>query len=958
MPIMIAELDSRNPYPGPRPFEPGEQKLFFGRGREVSELLSLIVVHRVVLLYAQSGAGKTSLLNAGLIPLLIEEGFEILPVARVRGLIPGDMELPEKSNVYVFNTLMGWAEDGADPKSLVSMSIATFLKEHAHPVDEQGLPSPRVVIFDQFEELLAFYPECREDREDFFHQVAKALEEDPLLRVLFVIREDCLTGLDPYADLLPDRLRTRFRLEHLRAEAAHLAIEGPLRGTDRSFAEGVASRLVQELLKIRVESVTGEIVETTGEYVEPVQLQVVCQSLWLDLPPDVEVITSDHLQTLGDVNEILKDFYERAVKTTVKQTSVKEGDLRTWFDRHLITPAGTRGTVFQGQEHTGGIPNAAVDVLRNQYLIRAELRAGARWYELTHDRFIEPIQESNQKWFTERREAEQTRQQLETKAAEWVRLGRGRDGLLDEVELLEAERWLNILDTTGLGYSEDVPALMEASRAAIEEAEREKEAARRRELVQAHALAEEQQRRAEEQTKTARRLRRLAVALAIVLLLTVGALLFVITERNRVEQQAQEAVVAQKDAEQVGAETVETLRIAEERRKEAEQAREAAEAARAEAEAERNRAEQQAQAAVAAQKIAEEQWKEAEQAREAAEATRAEAEAERSRAEQQAQAAVVAQKDAEQARAETVEALRIAEERRQEAEQAREAAEVARAEAEAERNQAEQQAQAAVAAQKEAGQAREETVEALRIAEEQRMEAEQAREAAEAARAKAEAERNQAERLALEALASRSRGVAAAAIDNLNTDPELSVLLALYAVSLTYSFNKTVTTEAENVLYQAVQASRIRLILFGHTDKVRSVTFSPDGTRLTTASRDGTAKVWDAFSGQELLTLFGHTNRVRSVAFSPDGTRLATASWDGTVKVWDATSGKELLTLPGHTGGANGVAFSPDGARLATAASGNEDETAKVKVWDSLSGQELFTLSGHEDRINGVAFSP
>ena len=77
--------------------------------------------------------------------------------------------------------------------------------------------------------------------------------------------------------------------------------------------------------------------------------------------------------------------------------------------------------------------------------------------------------------------------------------------------------------------------------------------------------------------------------------------------------------------------------------------------------------------------------------------------------------------------------------------------------------------------------------------------------------------------------------------------------------------------------------------------------FSPDGQRIVTGSYDRTAKVWEAASGQELLTLKGHSARILSVAFSPDGQRIVTGSDDETAKVWEAASGQELLTLKGHS---------------------------------------------------------
>ncbi len=83
---------------------------------------------------------------------------------------------------------------------------------------------------------------------------------------------------------------------------------------------------------------------------------------------------------------------------------------------------------------------------------------------------------------------------------------------------------------------------------------------------------------------------------------------------------------------------------------------------------------------------------------------------------------------------------------------------------------------------------------------------------------------------------------------------------------------------------------------------VYSASFSPDGSRIVTASQDKTAKVWDAKSGAEVLTLKGHTGAVHSASFSPDGSRIVTGSDDKTAKVWDAKSGAEVLTLKGHTG--------------------------------------------------------
>ncbi len=262
----------------------------------------------------------------------------------------------------------------------------------------------RVVLLDQFEELFTFAPERWQERAALIRQLAEALEGDPLLRVVLVMRREFVGQLETHAPLLPEDLRiTPFALDQLEPEAAQEAIEGPLARTDRKIAPEASQRLVEELRTITVRGVGGENVETVVPSIEPVGLQVACAKLWDDLPPDVHTITSAHIETYGDVDKALKQFYEDALNAAATKTGVSEDRLRLWVDRYLITPGGTRGMVYRGPESTGreerAIPNAAVDVLEERHLIRAEARAGGeRWYELTHDRFVGPIKESNRVW--------------------------------------------------------------------------------------------------------------------------------------------------------------------------------------------------------------------------------------------------------------------------------------------------------------------------------------------------------------------------------------------------------------------------------------------------------------------------------------------------------------------------------------------------------------------------------
>ena len=187
-----------------------------------------------------------------------------------------------------------------------------------------------------------------------------------------------------------------------------------------------------------------------------------------------------------------------------------------------------------------------------------------------------------------------------------------------------------------------------------------------------------------------------------------------------------------------------------------------------------------------------------------------------------------------------------------------------------------------------------------------------------------------------------SRELAAASINNLDVDPERSILLALEAVNTSY------TIEAEDALHRAVQASRVQLVVSAHEPGAPMMAaFSPDGKQFVTASADGTVKVWDAISGKKFLELNAHY-----AAFNPDGTRLAVVLDDGTVNMLDAATGDEIQ-IPYQIDAGIRMAFSPNGARLTTVTSGN-----LPKIWDAKTGRAIAAFPGHTDFVSLTIFSP
>ena len=157
----------------------------------------------------------------------------------------------------------------------------------------------------------------------------------------------------------------------------------------------------------------------------------------------------------------------------------------------------------------------------------------------------------------------------------------------------------------------------------------------------------------------------------------------------------------------------------------------------------------------------------------------------------------------------------------------------------------------------------------------------------------------------------------------------------------------TASADHSAKLWDAVSGKLIAS--FGHQDEVLQAAFSPDGARILTASRDKTAKLWDTASGK-LIVSFQHQDWVSRAAFSLDGARILTASADHTAKLWDAASG-DLIASFAHQNIVRKAAFSPDGTRILTVSA---DHSAKL--WDTASGK-LISSFDHQDEVNDAAFS-
>jgi hypothetical protein len=427
---MSPPVPVHSPYVGWRPYRPEEHEAFFGRNVESAKLADMLIADRIVLLHAPSGTGKTSLVQAGVLPRLktlssqSELLVEVLPIVRVGG----DAQPGFNRFVYSVGRTVGIAcslrENSAhmDEATRAGWEFAEKLIRWSE--EKYGMAVEPVLILDQFEEVFLRDPERPQQRKEFFDFLGSFLLRSKF-RALFVIRDDYVGALEPYRRFIPTALESRMRLEPLSTEQATNAIIRPA-------AE----------CKVTVKTAAAEaILKNLGpSAIEPLHLQVICANIWDNAVAKpaaegraVAEIDEADVKDFGDLDKALQQFLQARITdvvNTVRKHQLEslppgsqdpvtsktakdltesdeeiaryavESQIRGWLERKLVDTDGIgRVPVKEGHEQTATLDNYVVRELYSANIVGIfHKKSDETWYELAHEKLIAPLKLGNAEW--------------------------------------------------------------------------------------------------------------------------------------------------------------------------------------------------------------------------------------------------------------------------------------------------------------------------------------------------------------------------------------------------------------------------------------------------------------------------------------------------------------------------------------------------------------------------------
>jgi hypothetical protein len=419
-------------YPSIRAFQKQEARLFIGRDQEIKLLYNKVVSEKMVLLFARSGIGKSSLINAGLIPMLEDRGFLPLDIRLTSSDDPTDTPL------LIFKKLLVHYLDKDKYDSLVADVHAIF-PEYQPGLWEYfkcctfPLATTPVLIFDQFEQFFSFsVPEQDEFMEQFGNIIADSppaecidwlhdlagteLREkyasflsQPDLHVLFAIRSDKIFEMNRLSQIVSNILRNRFELYPLKEEEAKKAISVPAAAKNTFLYQSHSFSYDPALIDNIILRLKGgnDIIETT-------QLQIICSEIEnrIILGPDGEPdkpegyeVTETDLRNIGGIENIVSHFYQNQVK---KMGDEKHQELARILIEDNLFDKDARNRKLAFKEAVVNILNQGKDKLEikeldaEQFinkllglrLIREDYRENKKFYEISHDYLLNAITES------------------------------------------------------------------------------------------------------------------------------------------------------------------------------------------------------------------------------------------------------------------------------------------------------------------------------------------------------------------------------------------------------------------------------------------------------------------------------------------------------------------------------------------------------------------------------------
>ncbi len=497
-------------YPGVVPFSPAQAGVFKGRAADSQQLFDLLLRHQLTLLYAKSGLGKSSLINAGLLPLLAEKSPNVCPIfVRLRTFSKeGESILPVQNiiqNLQNYLTAQKLSERLPETAWLEAAQVNKNSLWFA--LKRLSLLQPEVqflLIFDQFEELFT-YPKVainqfkkqwaevlyKDAPESLWEQYAQnpalfteaqldQLEQPIPVKLLFAIREDKYSLLYQISDTLPSLTQNNYALKALTEAQAREAILLPAQ------AEGAFSSQPFTYQSEAVQAILSYLTKGGEQAVETTQLQILCNRIE-DL-----ALSQVRLEDIPDFEDIFQEFY---LQTLSQLPADAQAAARHLIENELIQE--NRRISLDEVICLRHLSQTALEQLVNAHLLRTENNhTGGKSYEVAHDTLIDAIMQAKKIY-----EAEQARLKEEKDRIEEERQLKAQA----EQDKLEKQKIQKQLNQTRLLLGAALLALLIAVGAVFFAVRAQQEAEKAKENADKQAeIAKKEKSNAEKQTEIAK----------------------------------------------------------------------------------------------------------------------------------------------------------------------------------------------------------------------------------------------------------------------------------------------------------------------------------------------------------------------------------------------------------------------------------------------------------------------